>query len=96
MQAEQLWVKNIETQPDWATIASDGALLIVVEDVISRYDPSSGEVTWSRDDLVLESRADVRQVRNGEIVFARVYPPAGDEGSKRKRRKPEDAGAKLA
>ena len=48
VKAEQLWVKTLETRPEWAVIASDGALLVAVEDVISRFDPSSGEVTWSR------------------------------------------------
>ena len=88
--AEQLWVKNIETSPEWAIIATDGALLVVVEDVISRYDPGTGEVTWSRDDMVVESRNDVRQMENGEVAFVRVYPPL-EEGARSSRRRAEDA-----
>ncbi len=91
VRAEQLWVKTLETRPEWAVVASDGALLIVVEDTISRYDPGTGEVSWSRDDMVVESRSDIGQFANGEIIFARVYPATEDEGKKKKRRKPENA-----
>ena len=91
VKAEQLWVKTLETRPEWAVIASDGALLVAVEDVISRFDPNSGEVTWSCGDMVIEDRSDVQDLGNSKLILARIYPPVEDEGSRRKRRKPEDA-----
>jgi outer membrane protein assembly factor BamB len=60
--AELAWQKSLQKDNEWSRLTYAGTLLVASEGGLEHYDPASGDVMWSRDDLGRLAQFNVRDV----------------------------------
>lgn len=58
----ELWSAKLKNKPTWYQITELGTLLIGTQGAVHSYDPDTGDLMWSRDDLDKTSEFSLREV----------------------------------
>lgn len=58
----ELWSAKLKDKPTWYQITELGTLLVGTQGAVHSYDPDTGDLMWSRDDLDKTSEFNLREV----------------------------------
>ncbi|WP_221030485.1 PQQ-binding-like beta-propeller repeat protein [Actomonas aquatica] len=67
--AEKLWTAKLKEKVTWNALTDLGTLLIGTNGAVQSFDPDTGELLWTRDDLDKTSEFNVREVHGAPYLL---------------------------
>ncbi len=66
---EQLWTAKLKEKPAWHDLTGLGTLLVGTKGAVQSYDPDTGALMWTREDLDKTSQFNLREVAGTPYVL---------------------------
>lgn len=67
--AQQLWSVKLTEKPTWNTLTELGTLIVGTKGAVQSYDPDTGQVLWTRDDLDKTNAFNAREVQGAPYLL---------------------------